>query len=29
MQMFEWAMPGELMVTGMDELERAKAWLAG
>jgi stage II sporulation SpoAA-like protein len=29
MRMFEWAMPGELMVAGMDELERAKAWLSG
>ena len=27
-RMFAWAMPGELAVYGMDELEEAKSWVA-
>ncbi len=27
-RMFTWAMPGELAVYGMDELEEAKSWVA-
>jgi SpoIIAA-like len=29
MQLFAWAMPGELAVYGMDELEEATSWVAG
>lgn len=29
MQLFAWAMPGELEVYDLDELEEAKAWAAG
>jgi hypothetical protein len=29
MHAFAWAMPGELRVYGMDELEDAKSWAAG
>jgi SpoIIAA-like len=29
MHAFAWAMPGELAVYGMDELEEAKSWVAG
>jgi hypothetical protein len=28
MRLFSWAMPGELRVFGMDELEEAKSWVA-
>jgi hypothetical protein len=28
MQLFAWAMPGELEVFGMDELDEAKAWVS-
>jgi SpoIIAA-like len=27
--MFAWLMPGEIMVRGLDDLEEAKAWVAG
>jgi hypothetical protein len=29
MRMFTWLTPGEVMVCDLDELERAKAWVAG
>jgi SpoIIAA-like len=29
MHMFAWMAPGEVMITGLDGLEQAKAWVAG